>query len=209
MNALARSISAAGFGGTNPNRLVVRPAPLPVAFPVDLAGRTARALAKVMCRSGMAALGEDDLCQEMLLEALRRWHHFDPDTASASTFISIVMRNVASSLFRSATAQKRQPRVAGVRRNVFSFDHTIDWPRIDPQQINVDLRMDIEELMEGLPIDLQATCQLLRGGSVADAARTLGVPRHRIVGLIQEVRQVFERVGLGPFRGGRRPCQKS
>ena len=208
MTALLSSRPAVEVHDQMQIRIVGQQTRTPEPFPFELAGQIAAVIARRVCKSGLSELGdEDDVVQEMLFSAWRRWHHFDPDKASASTYVSLVMRNVATSLMRSALAMKRQPRVAGVTKNVVPFNHAIDWPQVDTRQSNVDSRLDIEELMSRLPIDLQVSCRLLMDGSIAEVARALGVPRHHVVGQIHEMRNAFEMAGFAPVCAWRPLCQ--
>ena len=185
----------------HPGAPPLRLAATPVEFPWELAQRTARILARALWNPGQSPqYGKDDLRQEMLLAAWGRWPRFDPGTASASTFLSLVMRHAHATLMRGASARKRRPKQVKCANSLARPESDTEVGRIDPRLAGAEGRLDVQAVLATLRADLQATCALLMHATVADAARSQGVPRHEVVGQVHELRHAFAAAGFGPTR---------
>ncbi len=194
MSALALSTAQVDVADQAGDHLAAPAAPLLAVFPLILAKRTAFIITRSLCKSGNYSLeSEEDVRQEMLIAAWCRWQHFDPDIASPSTFLSVVMRNRFVSLVRSASALKRRPSIAGVAHKTHFSRSYLAWA--DPRPKCVDHCRDVHSFIERLPVDLRSTCELLMQMNVAETARELGIPRHRVTGQIVEIRRAFEEAG--------------
>ena len=70
-------------------------------------------------------------------------------------------------------------------------------------QETVELALDVEEVLNRLPDNLRGLCELLKTGSIADAARAMGVPRMTLNDHVKKLREFFEAAGLRDYLAGR------
>lgn len=154
------------------------------AFDADVAQSVSRRQAARLRRAVGRDYDQCDLSQELLLEAWRRWDHYDPCRSTPRTFLTRVAQSAACSLLRARFALKRRPSDRGATGPGFS-DLT-----------DAIRRLDVAVVVAGLPLKLQQICRLLQEDSVAGAARRLAVPRHQILKEIKVIRSHFVAAGL-------------
>jgi RNA polymerase sigma-70 factor (ECF subfamily) len=180
----------------------------------DYAIRHIRRRARQLARTaGFAAQDIEDIRQDLIVDLLERLPKFDPAKASYNTFVTHVVDSKVATLIRDRNCKKRDPRREQRSLNECiddgeggSVEHvqTIAAEEADRRlgrqarsdQETVELALDIEEVPKRLPDNLRRLCELLKTGSIADAARAMGVPRTTLHGHIVKLRNVLETIDL-------------
>ncbi|MBN9523101.1 hypothetical protein J0H58_32075 [bacterium] len=152
-----------------------------------------RAKARALARRGVIPRGDAaDAEQDLALAVLAARVGFDPARGNAAAFVRTVVNRAADRLARGRFAAKRHPgRVVPLAALAELAD-----PNGDP----AGRAADVAAAVAALPPDLHAVAEALTGGTVAAAARALGVSRASLYPRIREIRSWFERAGLGDDR---------
>ena len=184
----------------------------------EYAARTVQCKARWMVgRAGFTRRDVEDLEQELMLDLLQRLARFDPARAGRRPFISRVVEHCAASLL---AAQNRAQR-AWTRDAASLDDEAVEserhgccerrapladdadrrpgGPARKSPFVEVDLRLDVEIVVAGLPPELRSLCQRLRTESLTEVARSMGVPRTTLYRQIALLRRRFGEAGLGDF----------
>ena len=166
-------------------------------------------------RPGFSRSDAEDLAQDLTLALLRKAHLYDPARgASYDTFADRVIDSAARMILRARRQLKRAPGFAAqsldtgtadVRgRHVPLADRVADTdPRTGraadggPDTPGGDDAEAVARALAGLPPHLLAVAERLKHGSVASAARDLGVSRRRVYAAVALIRRRFEGAGLG------------
>jgi RNA polymerase sigma-70 factor (ECF subfamily) len=167
-------------------------------------------------KAGFTESDRDDLEQEMMLDVIARLPKFDPNKATQKTFVARIIERKISKLIRHRTSEMRD-----YRREAFSFNDSIEdgdggsvdrgdlvsQESVDPS-VAVNSRTgvdemaflhDMEAVLSGLPDHLRRLCEILKTGSVSDAAREMGVPRTTLNDHVRKLRSLFEDAGLRAY----------
>jgi DNA-directed RNA polymerase specialized sigma24 family protein len=139
----------------------------------------------------------EDIAQDLLHVATRRWVRLDPRLASDATFFARVVANAAVGLFRAALRQKRDFRCEGPSLNEVvpdgeggfvelaqalddsvRFAHTFQARRSDEDLR--ELRHDIAEAIKALPLPEAELAELLKEISPNEASGRPGWSRHKV-----------------------------
>jgi DNA-directed RNA polymerase specialized sigma24 family protein len=142
-----------------------------------------------------AGLGYDrrDAAQYLTAALLARLPAFDPARAPLAAFAAVVVTHAAADLRRFARAGKR------AAPPLEPLDGATEPAVPDPGPGRVDLAGDVAVALARLPPDLRAVAEALKAGTVAAAARALGVSRAQVYGRLGEIRGHFERAGLAAY----------
>jgi len=164
-------------------------------------------------RLGPASPGQDDLCQDLLIDLLRRLPAFDPKRGSLGAFSGLILRNQAS---RIAMRTMKERRAQG--GTMLSLDAPLS--QVDPRPMsevlsnrdglgawhgqNVDARLATEHSIDTgralgclSPRD-RAICAGLAHSSVATLARRGFGSRSALYRRISNLRFALALHGLGP-----------
>ncbi len=143
----------------------------------------------------------EDLEQEMMCDLLRRLRNFDHERAGLGTFIDRVVDHCAMSLREKARTGKR-----GFGQQKIDFDTRSigenglsdpDWSGCTPNPAgDLDLTIDIDALIAGLPKELRRICQLLKFDSVVGVCRQAGIPRATLYRRLAVIREHFAQAGF-------------
>lgn len=170
---------------------------MPIAHPsIDPATLSfARTLVRIKARQitrsvRHAAESRSDLEQELMLEVLLRWPKYDPARASREAFVEQVVRSRVCTLIRAA----RRRRV-GLPLTAAALQRPD--PR-DPIRC-VDVRLDVQLVVDGLRPRLREACDHLRRESQSDAARAMGANRSSMMRSLAQTRRVFTDAGLDSY----------
>jgi len=187
----------------------------------DYAIRHIRHRARQLARTeGFAAQDIEDIRQDLIVDLLERLPKFDPAKATCNTFVARIIDRKVATLIRDRSCEKRDPRREECSLNECiddgeggSVEHiqTIAAEEADrwlgrqarPDQETVELALDVEAVINRLPDNLRRLCELLKTGSIADAARAMGVPRTTLNDHVKKLREVFEAAGLRDYLAGR------
>lgn len=160
--------------------------------PVAIDGKIV-ALVKWKARSlvGRAGLTDQDrshLEQELLLRLLGALRHYRPSERGPMPYAQVLVRRFASNLLRERRAAKR----AGGEVAPLPAEEPPARHAPDP-----DLPLDVAEAVEALPEHLRGLARALMRGTVAEAARELGVCRDTVYARVREIRERAEFRELG------------
>ena len=164
--------------------------------------------------SGPSAHDRADTEQELWLAVFRQAARYDPARASLETFLGYVASRTAALLRRH---KRRKCRGNGVVPLSLERDGTVTGERLTPLSETVSsadvgrrrgaLGLDpiaqleqteaIADALARMPKRLRTVCQRLMVGTVASAAREMGMSRYEVHQALAEARPYFERAGLG------------
>ena len=162
----------------------------------------------------------EDIQQDLALDLWERLPKFDPAKATCNTFVTRVVDRKVAKLIRRRNSEMRDP-----RREDFSLNECIDdgeGGTIERGQIiaadeadrrlgrqarsdqeTVELALDVEGALKQLPDNLRRLCELLKTGTISDAARAMGVPRTTLNDWVKKIGKFFEAAGLRDYLPGR------
>jgi DNA-directed RNA polymerase specialized sigma24 family protein len=135
-----------------------------------------------------------DICQDLLLEMVPRFERFDPDRASAATFIDILARHAAHAV------RGRYRRRANVSEGI-----PLDVERDGADLVDVntdvaahDLRRQVQHAVATLPSSLRGLVDLLRDERTSEVQRRSGLGHATFYRRLRDVRLHFLAEGLEP-----------
>ena len=143
-----------------------------------------------------------DLEQELALDLVQRMRNFDPKKAQVTTFMARVVEHRMVTLMEARFAQCRDWRRGRVSLNdpVNDGEDAEEWVDTlpgDPEAWQkIDRCMDIERLIASLPDEQRILCEQLKDNTMAEAARTLGLPRSTLYGRLGLIRERFVEGGF-------------
>lgn len=160
----------------------------------------------------------EDIRQDLLAELFRRLERFDPAKAGVRTFITRLLNNAVADLIERRRAQCRDYRRSTCRLDDWTEagDEDGGWTTYAAQTTEADvkahlrtefrsesealqLRMDVEAVIDRLPRDLRELSRHLQTKSVSQIAREKGVSRQSVYGSIRQLRRIFSEAGLGEY----------
>jgi RNA polymerase sigma factor (sigma-70 family) len=163
------------------------PRPFDDLYPVIR--RVAGARAATVARTcGLSYDERSDLEQDSALEVWRKLSVFDPSRSSIRTFIERIVANRMVSSVRRLRAEKRRTLPSG-------------WTphRVQSEGHNVNLRIDVLRVLNGLEPGQRDLCRMLSEHSPSEVSRRAGVSRSTIYRIIGELRVAFTDAGLEHF----------
>jgi len=148
---------------------------------------------------GFATDEAEDISQELTLHLLERWPCYDVAKGKVTTFIASVVDAKVCDLLRSQQRQQRN------YQRTESLTEEAEFGRLDgvrgQPSVNefeqIDLQIDCEDVMAGLPDDLREIAELLKRMSLSAAARHLGIPKTTLWNRLAVLRRHFAAAGLG------------
>ncbi len=173
---------------------------------------------------GAGSQSLDEFQQEYWMEYLQARGSFDPRRASWATFLEQVLESAGGHLMEKWWAQKRRyergarswdeplaPDSDETLQDVYSdvqhYDQTGDGT--PPMSEIIDCNIDVRDIVEALPPELQRIAKMLMWKTAADIALELGIPRTTVYTKMAKIRSVFESMKLGPaVRTARKSRQK-
>lgn len=181
----------------------------------DIVRRKARSLLR---RGGFSRSDLSDLEQDLTLHLLKRLPTFDPRKSDWDAFVTTVVTTWGANLLRVRYADKRDYRrvlplsaatgPAEEQDNMASesLNEQAHAARLGQQRLSefeqLELKLDVQEVLQRLPEDLRAIAERLRHISIAELARELGMPRSTLCQQSERIRRRFQRMGLGKNHGG-------
>jgi RNA polymerase sigma-70 factor (ECF subfamily) len=183
----------------------------------EYAARVIRHKAKhLVGTAGFTESDRDDLEQEMMLDVITRLPKFDANKGTPKTFVARIIERKISKLIRHRTTDMRD-----YRREAFSLNESVEdgdggsiergdlmsRESVDPV-VATDSRtgaeemaflMDLETVLAGLPDHLRRLCEILKTGTISDAAREMGIPRTTLHDHVTKLRSLFEDAGLREY----------
>ena len=162
--------------------------------------------------AGFTKSDREDLEQEMTLDVLQRLPKFDASKATHKTFVARIIERKISKLLRHQASEIRD-----YRRESYSLDERIDdgdgstvargetigreeldrrlGRRRRSGQEEWEFAQDVAATLARLPEHLRRLCELLKTGSISEAAREMGVPRTTLNDHVKKLREIFEDAG--------------
>jgi RNA polymerase sigma-70 factor (ECF subfamily) len=167
-------------------------------------------------KAGFTESDQDDLEQELMSDVVGRLSKFNARRGTPKTFVACIIARKISKLIRHRTTGLRD-----FRCEAFSIDkpagndddavpvrgdcvlEDINDPAGAsqvPREVEAsELAEATQRVISGLPRDLRRLCELLQRGTLADAARELGVPRSTLRYQLPRLRELFESAGLRSY----------
>lgn len=171
---------------------------------------------RLVGRAGFVEADRHDLEQELMLDLLRRLPRFDSTLAKRETFIARVVEHQVATLIEAQKAGVRDYRRCAGSLDEITTDEDSSptgMPRIlDLGERHREavasahrdedlqaLRMDLNKVLAGLSIDLQALCIRLQTANVTEISRQTGVSRGTLYETLRKLRTCFDRAGVGAY----------
>ena len=171
---------------------------------------------RLVVTAGFSPDDIEDIQQDLVLDLLQRLPKFDATKAAHKTFVARVIDRKVAKLIRHRNSQMRDPRREECSLNECIDDgeggsveriQTIAAAEADRRlgrqersdQETAELALDVEEVLKRLPDNLRRLCELLKTGSISDAARAMGVPRTTLNDHVKKLREFFEAAGLRDY----------
>ena len=140
----------------------------------------------------------DDLEQELMMDCLRRETKYDCSRGDWEGFVRAIMRNHSTVLIAR--------RLRRIKHEVLAediFDQLPDregssienFAHIDPTR-GLDLSIDIQRVLNGLPSHLQELAWLLADSSIKQICESTGRSRSWVYQMIHQLRDAFAASGL-------------
>lgn len=156
-----------------------------------------------------------DLEQDLALDLLTRQSKYDPSRASVNTFSARVVEHAAANILRRRGRQMRDYRRRGPSLDQplgdgsgdthgdlrSQDDYDLETGRHSrPEVERIDMRIDVQAAVAGLPPDFKVVAVRLTTDPVAKVARDLGVPRSTFYeSMVAPMRKLFEDKGLRDY----------
>lgn len=149
-------------------------------FPAGEASRIIRLKIRALCKPPLYRSSDhDDVQQEVLLHLAKSWPRFDLSRGEAGAFLAAAIVNKINSMTRREAAAKR-----GRLRTRRLEDEPLSAcrPLLDAAALH--------KALSSLPPELaDVAAAILRAGSVAGAARLLGIPRSTLRDRLRDLRE--------------------
>lgn len=188
--------------------------------PKDPFNDYARTLIRVKARQlvrrpEFTACEVEDLEQELTLHILTRLDRFDPSRGSLNTYLARIVNTAIAMLIRERGRIKRN---GGASVEIESLEKMVDqpdgspaplWATISDSDANrryqtshrsylerSELRMDVQAVMEALPLELRRICEQLLEGNKVGKQRDGGLSRRKYQAAINLIREQFVKSGF-------------
>lgn len=172
-----RSVRARSDRNDFPHRLSHDP------FPPD---RLRRVAYPRLVRAGIPPSDFDDLLQDLQLRLIRAERRFDARCGTLEHFVLVIVeRGIAQHRRSRGRCQHWFP-----LDPAFAPEFLVDW---HDDADAADLRLDVTEILAGLPEPLRATAIRLKNDTKAEAARNLKISRQTLNTRVRGLRRAFER----------------
>jgi len=166
--------------------------------------------------AGLTKSDLKDLEQELMLDLLERLPKHDPKRAQSNTLIACIVNHKAASIIEKRSAAKRDWRMClGSLNERLSTDegelierldlydeetHMFDTGQVSrPVEEKWGLMADLGRAIARLSPEMQDLCRRLQEKSMAEVAHDLGVARCTIYRRIEQIRRLFEDMGLRDY----------
>ena len=154
---------------------------------------------KLAGKYGFAVHENEDIRQELTLHLLKQWPNYDETKSVPTTFIAAVINAKVRDMLRVQRSQLREEPLDDFLEEELD-EGILDGIRGQPDVSDfdrIDLRLDTEAVLAGLPPDLRQLAEILKEMSVAAAARELGIPKTTLWRRVDVLRSHFEAAGFG------------
>lgn len=168
-------------------------------------------------RCGFDASDREDMEQELALHLFQHLQKYDPERGTMKTFIICVVENKARIMIRV-----RNRRIKNLDFPLFSLNEEIPeedgfgvMQRVEaidgedyllrtgllsrPTMELLEMRVDIERILDTLPQSLQEICERLKTQTVTQIAAETGASRQQVYERIRKLRGIFDEAGLKDY----------
>jgi len=154
---------------------------------------------QIAARYWLQPSDREDVEQDLAAHVWPRLGRHDPARADREVFVRMLVARAAATVVRRRLRRRVTDPLATARL-VGGADH-VD-PRAWPgPEAGVDRALDVDAVLAAAPRRLRRTAALVAIGSVASAARRLGLTRQAVYARLTELGGYFEAAGLGPSGG--------
>ncbi len=150
-------------------------------------------------RFGFTRSDGADIEQDLSLMLLQQMRHFDRKRGNERTFVSRIVNCKVVSIIRHRAALRRNfYRVRSIDDAAGGVEHSVAAAFV-VEESPPDRAIDLTATIQSLDPDLQNVCSLIMTGSVAEAARRLGLTRGKARGRLATLRKRFTDAGLKAY----------
>jgi hypothetical protein len=149
--------------------------------------------------AGLPRSDLDDLEQDITVHVWQRLGRFDPaKTDDRSAFVRMLVAHATATILRGRVrwARRTPESLEGALRRAGHEERESIDPRTSRRQRESALALDVEAVMNTLPVKLRSVAKTLRTHSVAAAARHLRLSRAEVYRRLAELRRAFAEAGL-------------
>jgi RNA polymerase sigma-70 factor (ECF subfamily) len=144
----------------------------------------------------------EDLRQELTLDCLRRSPKFDPSRGDWQGFVRGIVRNhacvLATRRYRTAQREVLAADLVGGEEQVGDDSDILDGVRRHEMEAALQMSIDVERVLGGLPTTLQTLARLLAEMPVLEVCARTGRSRSRVYQMTRQLREVFVQAGFRP-----------
>jgi DNA-directed RNA polymerase specialized sigma24 family protein len=157
----------------------------------------ARDLARLPC---LHDRDESDIEQELILALLNAWDKYKPNRGTPAAFVNAILRSKGANLVRSQQARKRAGRPLSL--DAASADDredgrkTLDPTAQEEDPALLDLRLDVQAVLQALPPELRTVAERLLWPADRDSSadeENTGVPPELILRLAPHFRHLISK----------------
>ncbi|MGB9619591.1 MAG: sigma factor [Armatimonadota bacterium] len=168
-------------------------------------------------RCGFDASDREDMEQELALHLFQHLQEYDPERGTMKTFIVCVVENKARIMIRV-----RNRRIKNLDFPLFSLNEEIPeedgfgvMQRVEaidgedyllrtgllsrPTMELLEMRVDIERILDTLPQSLREICERLKTQNVTQISAETGASRQQVYEMIRKLRGIFDEAGLKDY----------
>lgn len=160
---------------------------------------------RLMGSYGFTADDWGDLRQDMLLDCLRRLPRYDAARGTWQGFVRRVIRNRVCVLVSQQARRRQFEQLEGDGEQVDRSEALAPQacrhrhgPRTPGQHFGLELRLDIQRVLAGLPEPLRVVAAQLGETTVADICRRTGRSRSSVNHMVLRIRSAFRKAGITP-----------
>jgi RNA polymerase sigma factor (sigma-70 family) len=170
---------------------------------------------QIIGRAGFKSQDREDLEQELLTRLLHSLKSFDPAKAHRKCFVTAVVERDVANIMRDKKAKKRDHRrisslhvmieVADEGSTELSatigdgeFNARLCRHRRSAEELS-QLASDLADVVATLPDDLRALAERLKTQSIAEIARSMGIPRTTLNHSVRQILARFAGTGLREY----------
>jgi RNA polymerase sigma-70 factor (ECF subfamily) len=147
----------------------------------------------------------DDLRQELLLDCWRRLPRFDAARGPWQGFVRGLIRNRSCVLVTRQARRRQFEQLGGDGEQLDGseeLDHQAFRHRPELRTPNpcfgLELRLDIQRVLAGLPEPLRVVASQLAETTIADICRRTGRSRSSVNHMVLRIRSAFRKAGITP-----------
>ncbi|MBN9524536.1 helix-turn-helix domain-containing protein, partial [bacterium] len=156
---------------------------------------------QVVRRCWLPAADRDDVEQDLAAHVWPRLGRYDAARSDREVFVRMLVARAAATVIRRRRVRRvTDPLATALLLGEGDAPDPRSWPTREEAAARA---LDVAAVVAALPPRLRRTARAVAGGTVASAARALGLTRQQVYAHLAEMRGTFAAAGLAPEENGR------